>query len=246
MTEPLPIVTAKAGRRSDQVTEALKRYILVHRLAPGTRLPTERRLALALVVGRNAVREALNSLVALGIVEKRHGSGIYVREFNPDGLAEQLSYGLREDAAYWLHLFEARVELETAVSRLAARRITEDQLSRLRTLFESMRRQVECGQSHVQADVAFHLELLASGGNPVLERLGRAVIAEYFRYTSSLDLGTSLVGDPQTILNHEPLLAGLVARDPSASGEAMRFHFRQIRGHIEAATEITQPGLAAR
>ena len=60
-----------------QVAEALKRYISLNHLPAGTRLPTERELADTLLVGRNLVREALNSLVALGLVEKRQGSGIY-------------------------------------------------------------------------------------------------------------------------------------------------------------------------
>lgn len=225
----------RPGHRTEQVTEALKRFILVNQLAPGTRLPPERQLASALFVGRNLVREALNSLVALGIVEKRLGSGVYVREFDTNYLAEQISYGLREDSAYWEHLLEARVELEVMIAPLAARSINDAQLARLKDLFATMRRQAELNEGLEEADYAFHQHLVASAGNPVLERLAHAVISEYFRQTASLRLDLVLVGNPRTILNHEPLLAALELHDPGGSADAMRYHFRMIRGLMEAA-----------
>ena len=214
------------GRRTDRIAEALKRYILAQRLAPGTRLPPERQLAEVLMVGRNAVREALQSLSVMGVVEQRHGSGVYVCDFSPDRLAEQLSYGLREDASYWRHLLEVRVEVETAVARLAARRITDERLARLQELVETMRHQASQRQSVIRTDQELHLDLAACAANPVLERLARSVEVEYFRYASELRLGFSLVGSPVSVQNHEPLLKALGKRDPKAAGEAMRYHFR--------------------
>src|SRR5688500_417639 len=156
------------GRRTDRIAEALKRYIVTQGLTPGTRLPPERQLAEVLMVGRNAVREAIQSLAVMGMVEQRHGSGVYVCDFSPDRLAEQLSYGLREDASYWRHLVEVRIELETMGARYASARITPEQLARLRELVETMRRQAEQGHSVIRANQTFHLELAACAGNPVL------------------------------------------------------------------------------
>src|SRR5688500_9890036 len=170
-----------AGRRTDRIVEALKRYIVTQGLTPGTRLPPERQLAEVLMVGRNAVREAIQSLAVMGVVEQRHGSGVYVCDFNPERLAEQLSYGLREDASYWRHLLEVRVEVETTVARLAARRITDEQLAELRELVETMRQQAEQAQSVIRTDQAFHLTLAGCAANPVLERLAHSVEAEYFQ-----------------------------------------------------------------
>ena len=231
------------GQRATRLTEALKRYIVVNRLPPGTRLPPERQLATALMAGRNAVREALHSLAILGIVEKRQGSGIYVRDFDGERLAEQLSYGLREDAEYWYHVLEARIEVETMLIPLVARRITDAQLARLRALLASMRQQVEQRQSIERTDIEFHLALAACAANPVLERLAQMVIGEDFRYVSSMRLDRALLGDRATIRNHEPLLEALAARDPAASVDAMRYHFRQLRGFIDelVATASAKP-----
>jgi GntR family transcriptional repressor for pyruvate dehydrogenase complex len=162
------------GLRASQVTDALKRYILVERLPPGARLPPERQLATALMAGRNAVREALHSLAVLGLVEKRRGSGVYVRDFDAQRLAEQLSYRLRDDAEYWSHILEARVAIELALIPLAARRITDEQLARLGALLDEMREQIAREGNVGSIDVAFHLALAEAAGNPVLGRTASA------------------------------------------------------------------------
>lgn len=235
-----------SGLRSSQVTEALKRYILLERLPPGARLPPERQLAAALLAGRNAVREALHSLAVLGIVEKRHGSGIYVRDFDADRLAEQLSYGLREDAEYWSHILEARIAIELAIVPLAARRIGDTQIVHLRELLDAMREQIAHEGNLGRTDLDFHLALVASAGNPVLERMARTLIVEYFRQTSHLQPAWLLAADPITIHNHEPLLAALAARDAEASVEALRYHFRLSSSDVDyLLQEMTPPAPAA-
>lgn len=225
---------AGEGQRSAQVTEALKRYILTNRFPAGTRLPPERQLAATLVAGRNAVREALHSLVVLGIVEKRHGSGIYVRDFDADRLAEQLSYGLREDTEYWAHLLEARATIELALAPLIADRITAEQLARLEALFEAMRRQYDAEGQVGETDYDFHLALIVMAANPVLERVARTITQEYFRYLGQRKPTSPLASDPNTIRNHEPLLAALAAHDPEASVAAMRFHYRDTNRYVES------------
>ena len=233
------------GQRADQVVEAIKRYLLANRLPPGTRLPPpERQLAEALLTGRNAVREALHSLATLGIVEKRHGSGIYVREFDIDRLADQISYGLREGTAYWSQLLEARIETELMLIPLVARRITNEQLDQLRQQFAAMSHELTQEYYTSKSDLDFHLALVSFAANPVLERLARAIIVEYFRYTSSLRLDLVLVGNPITIGHHEPLIDALAHRDVAASLDAMRFHFRHIRRYVDSQLQRADSAVA--
>ena len=235
-------VIAGDGRRSNQVTEALKRYILANRFPPGTRLPPERQLASSLMIGRNAVREALHSLVMLGIVEKRHGSGIYVRDFDADRLAEQLSYGLREDAEYWSYLLEARAAIELALIPLIAQRITAEQLAQLGALLDAMRRQYETEGLIGDTDYAFHLALIGMAANPVLERVARTITQEYFRYLRQRQPVAPLAAHPNTIPNHEPLLLALEAHDPEASIAAMRHHYGDTNRYVEDLLRAVGPG----
>src|SRR6478752_9224709 len=65
-----------------KLTETVAEQLLqaIRELPPGTRVPSERELTRELGVGRSTVREALNGIAMLGIVEIRHGQGVFVAE----------------------------------------------------------------------------------------------------------------------------------------------------------------------
>ena len=68
-----------------KLTETVAAQLLqaIRELPPGTRVPSERELTRELGVGRSTVREALNGIAMLGIVEIRHGQGVFVTEAPP-------------------------------------------------------------------------------------------------------------------------------------------------------------------
>src|SRR4051794_34097626 len=75
------LVVLRAARRSgliDQVIEQLRGQIESGRWAVGNRIPTEAELAASTGTSRNTVREAVQSLVHAGLLERRQGSGTYV------------------------------------------------------------------------------------------------------------------------------------------------------------------------
>ena len=69
---------------SDQVFDQLKELIETGKFEPGTRLMPERDLSSALQVSRNAVREALNRLASMGLLDRRHGRGTFVPDRKTD------------------------------------------------------------------------------------------------------------------------------------------------------------------
>ena len=70
----------KSQTLDSAVIDALAAYVEEARIAPGERLPSERMLCDRLKVSRPTVREALKRWEALGIVEMRKGSGVYLRK----------------------------------------------------------------------------------------------------------------------------------------------------------------------
>ena len=74
---------------------------LIHdrQLAPGAPMPTEPMLMDLLDASRNSVREAIQALQALGIVEIRHGHGTFVGRASLDVLAPSLAFRVRSQAA---------------------------------------------------------------------------------------------------------------------------------------------------
>ena len=66
-----------------QVADSILASIESGGYKPGTRLPSERDLAVAFKVSRPTIREAMIALEIRGLVESRHGSGIYIDDADP-------------------------------------------------------------------------------------------------------------------------------------------------------------------
>src|SRR2546422_28586 len=105
----------RLGKRQllhEAVQEELKRYIAENSLRPGDPLPSESELARQLGVGRNSVREAVKSLEAVGILEVRVGSGLFVAELTLDPVLDYLAYVTLMDLKRLADVRDIRMYLE--------------------------------------------------------------------------------------------------------------------------------------
>src|SRR6201999_1600591 len=66
------------SKLAETVAQHILGEIRTKQLSPGTRIPSERELTAALGVGRSTVREAVKGLAMLGVLEIRHGQGVFV------------------------------------------------------------------------------------------------------------------------------------------------------------------------
>src|SRR5881227_1492043 len=131
-TGALPALrTARRAGLIEQVIEQLRDQIIAGTWAIGSRIPTESELAQLTGTSRNTVREAVQSLVHTGLLERRQGSGTYVLASSE--LAGAV--GRRVAEAHALHVLEVRRTLEVGAARLAAERRTDDDVARMRDLF---------------------------------------------------------------------------------------------------------------
>jgi DNA-binding FadR family transcriptional regulator len=161
--ERMPLITT--------VMERVQGVIDDQGLAPGDRIPSERRLQEGFGVGRSTVREALRALEALGVIEIRQGQGGFVRQ--RPGVADAPLQGsndkLSEDWSQLGAVVEARLVIETEAARLAALRRTRPQLHRMAAqlrAFDSAKKTDDL-TALVLADVEFHAAI-AEAANPVL------------------------------------------------------------------------------
>src|SRR4051794_27437335 len=113
---------AEARKLYQQVAAAIAEGITAGRYRRGGRLPSERDLAEEFKVSRPTIREAMLALEIRGMVEARHGSGVYVTE----GAADQAPAPELDIGAF--ELTEARVLFEGEAAALAATTITDEQL----------------------------------------------------------------------------------------------------------------------
>lgn len=211
-----------AGSTVSVVATRLLELFTSGEIAPGTRLPPERRLAEALAVGRSAVREALAALEVLGIVDVRPGSGSYLRGSASELLPQTLSWGILIGERRTQELIEVRGALETYAARLAAERMPDDAIVRLGEHLDGMRANADELRAFIDADLQFHHELAASIDNRVLLDLLQ-LIRSLLRVWAD-----RAVQDPEhvrvAIAEHSAVFEAIAARDGDAAASAMAAH----------------------
>jgi GntR family transcriptional repressor for pyruvate dehydrogenase complex len=165
----------QARRIAREIQELIRR----EGIPPGGRLPTEHTLARRFHVSRPIVREAIQGLKALGVVESRPKTGLRVLPFDPTVQFDQIIPRIRTDEER-AELYELRCLLEPAILGLAARRVTPAALERLERLLAPPLPRGKSGvREGIARDVAFHEELWRIAGNRFVLSF-RGLLLRYF------------------------------------------------------------------
>lgn len=213
---------------TDLVTE-LSQRILLGKIPPGQKLPSENQIVREHGVSRTVVREAISKLQASGLVETHHGVGTFVLERgNQTGLHLKV-----ETAASVRDMIELRIGLETQAVALAALRRTDKQLAAMRQALDDYQDLLASEDSCVEADWRFHMLIAEATGNlyytEIMQHLGNAIIPRS-RIASSERAGANLAHHGYLAnLEHEALLAAIRRQDPDAARAAMWTHLSNSR-----------------
>ncbi len=156
----------KHTRVSDEIANQIKTLISEGRLKPGDRLPPERELIKDFGVSRPSLREALNSLVAMGFLEIK-GKRTFVKSVASESVQNPLFLLIKTDTQKIFDLIEVRKALEAGGAFLAAQRATEEDVKRLGNIFEEMRKAYEHGRSWEKQDADFHLGIAQATHNTI-------------------------------------------------------------------------------
>jgi GntR family transcriptional regulator, transcriptional repressor for pyruvate dehydrogenase complex len=229
MATPEPQVTlTPAPRRRLTETVAEQLVNAIQALPPGTKVPSERELTMQLGVGRSTVREALNGLAMLGMVEIRHGQGAFVAATpvdtsEPSALTAALERGVTHD------FIEARLIIEIEVARLAAVRRTDEDLANLEAvLVEQEERQGGDLALLLETAAGFNVQLAEAAHNEMLAAIIQSFVSLMIergpRIYSVEDMADWDLNE------HRQIVAAVRDRDPERAGQLMR-------GHIEALAE---------
>ena len=160
-------------RLSDTIAHELERRILEGALKPGDRLQPERELAAELGVSRPSLREAIQKLVARGLLVSRQGGGNYVAERVGSTFSDPLLHLLEGNPGAQRDLLEFRHTLEGSCAYYAALRATPPDHLRLREAYEALQACYETDGTASQAeegaaDARFHLAIAEASHNAVL------------------------------------------------------------------------------
>jgi GntR family transcriptional regulator, transcriptional repressor for pyruvate dehydrogenase complex len=216
--------SSRSMKTSERVARDLVNHIVDNDLAEGAKLPNEKQLVEVFGVGRTTLREALRLLETRGVITIRPGpgGGPVVRRPRADDLREGLTLILQFDGGSLKDVLEARTALEPMMARLAAERITDEQLAELAAGVERMRDQSHDHEVFLAENRFFHTRIADIAGSSVLRVFNDtlksiadgAVVGVEYPARRRLAVATA----------HEKVVDALRTGDPLAAGEAMRAH----------------------
>ena len=197
---------------------------------PGTRLPSERELAERLGVSRVTIRDAEIALQAIGRLEIKTSSGVYVSSKSSDEAK-------RIPIINAFELTEARLLFESEAAALGAVKIADEDLSTLNALIDEMLSPDILLASH--ADEQFHLLVARASDNRAIiytiETLFR--LREQVPELKCLYDRICTSDRDHRAAENRAIFDGLQAHDPAAAREAMRAHFRRLLAAMLEASE---------
>lgn len=217
------------------VTERLVDVIQGGSLRPGDPLPGQHELARQLGVSRPVLREAMQGLASVGLIEIRPGSGCYVRD--PDGLTdpESLFEALTHEAA--LEVLEARMVVEVELAAFAAERADDADWRLIDAILGRLRRAVDRGQETAAITSDFHRALARASHNAVLFKMAQLLTRPRLAQGSRVEhaLPDIAAGEHDS---HRRLADAVRSGDPAAARAAMRRHLAIAHGWEERLASL--------
>lgn len=240
---PLSLAPVVKETLVEQVSARLIDLIAAGHWKQGERLPPETTLCRSLGIGRSTLREALNSLVFLGLIQVRRGEGTFVGSDSTRLLDRFLLSGLLRSERDIAHLSETRIVLECELASLCAQRSTPADLAALEKLEQSMERGAKLPiPDFVELDLQFHLKIADSSQNPVLAQLLRTIrglLQEWIVRSQTMARARDAARR-----GHSDILAALHRRDALAAREAMKSHLEESYALMRQASLSAQDKLA--
>ena len=212
----------------EMVARRLRDAIASGAMKPGDRLPTEGGLTQEYEVSRTVIREAIASLRADGLVEARHGVGVFVLT-PPAGAYDGFKSTDPNKISSLLEMLELRAAIEIEAAGLAAIRRSPAQEEAILEAYDEIERLKQDQKPTVEADRAFHLAIADSTSNPrfreFLQLVGkqiipRGVLAEGDTERSSQEYLQQIQSE------HLRIARAISDQDEAAAREAMRLHLK--------------------
>lgn len=240
-----PVDIAPVERRealAEQIVRQLAGLIKSGDLKPGDRLPAERTLASEFGVGRPTLREALRALQLLGILDIRHGGGVFVAEWQPDTLFGPLHLFVSLQPHDLGTILAARKVIEGAVIAFVASKVGEAHINRLEANLVALEALIAAGQNDGECRDEFNRlaqqfrDIIAEAAdNPILVR---AIMSLDLLSAAARNRMTGRATLERLLENHRRMLQALIAHDPVAAREALEAHI----DYLVKANTVDGPG----
>lgn len=212
---------------ADELAQRVRQMIQTGGYGPGDRLPSIVSMARTFGVAHPTMREALRKLETLGIVEIRHGSGVYAGIDHNALLIGNPAYTGGMNRKLLLDLVDARASIEVKTAELAATNATAADVERMRGHLAAAAREMDDASAVAEANRGFHREIARASGNPVLAQLLDALGAAF--QEEQRIVGAHRAARERFHRQHLQILDAVGQRLPALAAERMRSHLHAVR-----------------
>lgn len=217
----------------------------------GSKLPSQNELVEYFGISRTGVREALQMMAVLNLIEIKPGLGCFVKSVSPEYIihADVLSILLEKESV--LEVIEARKLVESGIAALATERALPEDYWKMEDVLIAIDRSIQKGESIAVIATEFHCAVAEASHNVVLAKLVRS-------FTQLMARAGQLLEDSvddldkfkrHELRSHQELFAVIKERDPEKSRRAMIDHISHseslILGALKRAEEIEAANLEA-
>jgi GntR family transcriptional repressor for pyruvate dehydrogenase complex len=197
----------------------------------GDRLPPIVEMAKRFEVGQPSIREALKKLEAMGVVQIRHGSGVFVTRSEEVLVLASPDYAGTVTKKLLLDLIRARIPIEIQSVADCVKNASPEQVQELKRILASAGKHLDDDEVLNSVNMEFHGKIAEASGNSVTAQL-LAVLHEIFTDEQRLILGIfgSREDDHK---DHAQILKAIENRDEALAVERMRSHLESVHAAIQ-------------
>ena len=207
---------------SDNVLAEIENMI-TSGLRPGDKVPTEKELSERFGVGRSTIRESMKALVAKGLIE-RTTEGTFVSNDVDKCLVDPLNLLVNMEIGKVRDLLELREIVELGAIRLAAEKIDDDCIAKLKRINWQLQEPGVEPALQQERDIEFHNIIASATGNKVLMEFLNAIRRVIGEHIEDTQVTRHNIDD--ACAQHQSIIRALEAHDPKLAYEAMKEYFR--------------------
>lgn len=197
----------------------------------GDRLPPIVEMAKRFEVGQPSIREALKKLEAMGVVQIRHGAGVFVTRSEEVLVLASPDYTGTVTKKLLLDLVQARMPIESQSVADCVKNATPEQVEDLKRILASASKHLDDDEILNAVNMEFHRKIAEASGNSVTAQL-IAVLHDLFMEEQRLIIG--IFGSrEEDHTDHLKILDAIEQRDEALAVTRMRSHLETVREAIQ-------------
>ena len=220
----------KTENLTRQVFEQLKDQIITGKWQPGYKIPSENKLVEILNVSRITIREALQALVALDLLEKKRGQGTFVKNTFPESFFVSLLPLIQFDKSQAAYMHEYRKIVEVGSIELVVERASKEDIQRLKSILEEMKKFKDNNlENFALEDLNYHLALSQITKNPIIIR-ANFVIRDFF--SNHMVKVVESMGTEPGLYYHEQIIQAIEEKDRKKARKLMKKHLENNEKYL--------------